>query len=64
MRCQRGKRCGRYLVQQRLEEVVVVLVDKGHAGASIAEPLGDIEAAKAATDDNDMRPRRHSPHAM
>ena len=47
---------GRDLVQQRLEGVVVVLVDEDDVDVALAKLLGSADPAEAATQDQDAGP--------
>jgi hypothetical protein len=48
-----GKRCGRDLVQQRLEYVVVSTVDQHDVTRRAGQATGRLEAAEPASDDHD-----------
>ena len=50
----RGDNTGGYLVEHRLEEVVVLLVDEGDLNVCVLELLHGIDAAEACTDNNDV----------
>ena len=44
--------CGRYLIEKRLEEVMVASVDKSDAYRCLAKSLGRVQAAKPSPDDD------------
>src|SRR5207248_7270254 len=48
-----------YLIEQRLEEVVICTVDERDARGSVLEGLGCCEPAETATDYQNMRPITH-----
>ncbi len=50
----RGQACHRHLIEKRLEEMVVASVDDRHPHRRAAQPLGRVEAAEAAPDDDDV----------
>ncbi len=45
---------GRHLIEQRLDQVVVALLDQRGPGAGPLQPLDGLQTAKARADDNDM----------
>lgn len=45
------------LIEERLKEVEVALIDDGHAGAGAAEGLGRVEPREAAADNDDAMQR-------
>ena len=49
---------GRELVEERLERVVVVLVDEDDIGVGVLQRPGRADAAEAAAEDDDTRPLR------
>ena len=49
---------GRELVEERLERVVVVLVDEDDVGVGVLQRPGRADAAEAAAEDDDTRPPR------
>ena len=53
----RRERRGRHLVEQRLEEMEVALVDEGNANRRPAECLGGIESREATAEDDDVGAR-------
>src|ERR1035441_1654428 len=58
----RGQAGGRDLVKQGLKQMMVGAVHQSHLCAGMVEMLAERQAAKAATEDNDMRLRvlRHA----
>jgi hypothetical protein len=50
--CGRRKAGGRYLVEQRREEMVVGAVDDGQLDRRLAQALRSPQAAEAATEDD------------
>jgi hypothetical protein len=49
----RGQRAGGYLVQQRLEEVMILPVDECNLRLGVAQRLGHVQAGKAAPENDD-----------
>ena len=47
---------GRELIEERLERVVVVLVDEDDIGIGVLQRPGRADAAEAAAEDDDTRP--------
>ena len=49
---------GRHLIQERLEGVVVVLVDDDHVDVCVFQLLRRADACEPSTEDQDTRPLR------
>jgi rare lipoprotein A len=58
----RVQRCGRHLVQQRLEEMVVAPIDEDDVHRRFAQSLRGIDAAEPAAEDDHPR-HRHGTHS-
>ena len=54
----RLQQVGRELVEERLERVVVVLVDEDDVGVGVLQGPGRADAGEAAAEDDDTRPLR------